>query len=60
MRKEVKNLKGDEGSIIVEVLVDILEILALDIIALSHKVCCFYMYLFFFISRIEVAMLNKL
>ena len=52
MRKEVKNLKGDEGSIIVEVLVDILEILALDIIALSHKVCCFYnMYLCFSSSQ---------
>lgn len=38
MRKEVKNRKGGEGRIIAEVLVDILEILALDIIALSHKV----------------------
>lgn len=51
MRKEVKNLKGGEGSVIVEVLVDILEILALDIIALSHKVCCFYMYLCFSSSQ---------
>ena len=51
MRKEVKNLKGGEGSIIVEVLVDILEILTLDITALSHKVCCFYMYLCFSSSQ---------
>lgn len=51
MRKEVKNLKGGEGRIIAEVLVDILEILALDIIALSHKGFCFYMYLCFSSSQ---------
>ena len=36
MRKEVKSLKGGDGTI-VEVLVDVLRILALDFITLSHK-----------------------
>lgn len=36
MRKKVKNMKGDKG-LLVEVLDDILRILSLDFITLSHS-----------------------